>query len=79
MTDSNREVVPPSPEPDAAAGTGSGAASGGSATPPDPSRDASTSGLGTMDEQQGDSAEGGAPYSLDGDENPTSPASPSGT
>ena len=80
MSESTPEVVPPSSEPDSATATGTGSHSGGATPPPDPSESASTSGLGTMDEQQGDGApSGGAPYSLDGDENPTEPASPSGT
>ena len=81
MTDNTPEVVPPSPEPDAGVGTGSGQPQSEGAGPaPHPSTAASTSGLGTMDEQQGSGGQsGGAPYSLDGDENPTEPASPSGT
>ena len=77
------EVVAPSPEPDAATATGTGHESGGATPPPDPSQSASTSGLGTADSQQSGGSptggSGGAAYSLDGDENPTEPASPSGT
>ena len=79
MSESTPEAVPPSNEPDAAVATGSGHPQS-SGPAPDPSTDASTSGLGTMDEQQASGApSGGAPYSLDGDENPSEPASPSGT
>ena len=74
------EVVAPSPEPDAATATGTGHETGGSTPPPDPSQSASTSGLGTAEQQQsGGSPTGGAAYSLDGDDNPTEQASPSGT
>ena len=72
------EVVPPSTEPDAAVGTGSGAPREG-APPPDPEQAASTSGLGTQDQQHGEPDDGPAPYSLDGDDNPTEQRSPSGT
>ena len=79
MTDMSPEVVPPSSEPDAAVGTGSGHDSGGATPPPDPSESAGTGGVGSVSDQQGSSAEGGAAYSLDGDDNPTGQASPSGT
>ena len=79
MTDMTPEVVPPSNEPDAAVAGGSGSGSGGATPPEDPAATAGTGGLGTVAGQQGSSAEGGAAYSLDGDENPTEPQSPSGT
>ena len=80
MTEPTPEVVPPSSEPDAAVATGSGHETGGATPPPPPSESAGTGGVGTAADQQGDTAEGGAPYSLDGgDANPTDPASPSGT
>lgn len=73
------ETVPPSPDPDSATATGTGGSSGGAAVPPADS--ASTSGLGTHDEQQGDPGTAPeAPYDLDDQEaNPTEPRSPSGT
>ncbi len=78
---SQPEIVPPSDEPDAAVSTGSGRDAQG-ATPP-PGDSASTSGLGTHDEQQsgasGGSSGGDAPYSLSGGANETEPESPSGT
>ena len=78
---SEPEVVPPSDEPDAAVGTGSGRDAQAATPPPDDS--ASTSGLGTHDEQQGSSTGGSsggdAPYSLSGGTNETEPKSPSGT
>ena len=74
---SSPETVPPSDEPDAAVGTGSGR-DVRAVTPP-PADSASTSGLGTHDEQQGGSAKGGAPYSLSGGDDDADPASPSGT
>ena len=75
------ETVSPSPEPDAAAGTGTGGGKDG-APPPPPGSSAGTGGLGTASEQQGSSAQGGAPYSLtdDGPRDPEQPPqSPSGT
>lgn len=78
-TPQDREVVPPSDEPDAATVTGTGHEPSGTTPPPDPDEGASTSGLGTQSDQQGSGSSGGAPYSLDGDENPTEPRSPSGT
>jgi hypothetical protein len=79
MSEHTPEVVPPSSEPDSATATGTGDPSDGVTPPEDPSETASTSGLGTVEDQQGSDASGGAPYSLDGDPNPTEPASPSGT
>jgi hypothetical protein len=75
----HRESVPPSPDPDAAVGTGSGHDPGGVTPPPEPSEGASTTGLGSAASQQGETPPGNAPYSLDGDENPTEKQSPSGT
>jgi hypothetical protein len=74
---SNPEIVPPSDEPDAAVGTGSGRDAQAATRPPDNS--ASTSGLGTHDEQQGASAKGGAAYQLSGSDDDGPPRSPSGT
>jgi hypothetical protein len=79
MTDMTPEVVPPSDEPNAAVATGSGHQPGGATPPRDSSEVAGTGGVGTVADQQGSSAQGGAAYSLDGDENPTQPQSPSGT
>ncbi len=79
MTDMTPEVVPPSDEPDAAVATGSGHDGGGTTPQPDPAEAAGTGGIGTVADQQGSSAGGGAAYSLDGDENPTEPQSPSGS
>ena len=79
MTDMTPEVVPPSDEPDAAVATGSGDDTAGATPPEGASEMAGTGGLGTVADQQGGSAQGGAAYSLDGDENPTEPQSPSGT
>ena len=75
------ETVPPSPEPDAAAATGT-SGDKQAAPPPSPGSSAGTGGIGTVDEQQGSSASGGAPYQLtdDGPGDPEQPPqSPSGT
>ncbi len=75
------ETVSPSPEPDAAAATGPSGEKD-AAPPPPASSSAGTGGLGTVDDQQGSSAHGGAPYDL-GDDGPRDPdqppQSPSGT
>ena len=78
MTSSSPEVVPPSSEPDAAVATGSGREAGATPPPP-PSPSAGTGGIGTQSEQQGSSAQGGAPYDLDGSDDSTAPQGPSGT
>ncbi len=80
MTDQQPEVVQPSSEPDAGVSTGSGGGNSGGATPPpDSGQSAGTGGIGTQEQQQGQSAEGGAPYDLDGGTNPTDARSDSGT
>ena len=79
MTESDStEIVPPSSEPQAAVSTGSGREPSGATPPPDPQQSAGTGGIGTQADQQGASAQGGAPYRLSGDDD-TEPRSDSGT
>lgn len=72
------EVVPPSSEPDANVSTGAGGDQSGATPPPPPDESASTSGLGTADQQLGSAPPGDAPYDLTPD-GPDDTKSPSGT
>lgn len=75
------ETVSPSSDPDAGAATGTGGEKD-AAPPPSPDESAGTGGLGTVDDQQGGSPSGDAPYDLsdDGPRDPEQPPqSPSGT
>ena len=57
------EIVQPSSEPDAAVSTGSGGSQEG-APPPPPAQAASTSGVGTVEDQQGSAPPADALYDL---------------